>query len=79
MSSTTRGFSAVFSEADDIAIDGKHGNVPQLPLFSFKDIEIATADFANNNKLGEGGFGSVYKVILYINHNVTHSCLLRST
>ncbi|KAK1364904.1 Receptor-like serine/threonine-protein kinase [Heracleum sosnowskyi] len=61
MSSTVRGFSAVFSEADDIAIDGKHGSVPQLPLFSFNDIEIATNDFANKNKLGEGGFGLVYK------------------
>ncbi|KAK1364144.1 hypothetical protein POM88_039705 [Heracleum sosnowskyi] len=61
MSSTVRGFSAVFSEVDDIAIDGKHGSVPQLPLFSFNDIEIATNDFANKNKLGEGGFRSVYK------------------
>lgn len=64
MSSTARGFSAVFSEADDIGIDGKNGSVSQLPLFSFNDIEIATKDFANKNKLGEGGFGSVYKVIV---------------
>ncbi|XP_063937519.1 G-type lectin S-receptor-like serine/threonine-protein kinase B120 [Daucus carota subsp. sativus] len=61
MSSTVRGLSAVFSEADDIAFDGEHGNVPQLPVFSFNDIEIATKDFANMNKLGEGGFGLVYK------------------
>lgn len=63
MSSTVRGLSAVFSEADDIAFDGEHGNVPQLPVFSFNDIEIATKDFANMNKLGEGGFGLVYKVL----------------
>ncbi|XAR69366.1 Non-specific serine/threonine protein kinase [Bertholletia excelsa] len=32
-----------------------------LPLFSFSSIEAATDYFANSNKLGEGGFGLVYK------------------
>lgn len=34
----------------------------QLPLFSFTTIETATGCFAASNKLGQGGFGSVYKV-----------------
>jgi len=36
---------------------------PNLPFFSFKTIITATRDFSHQNKLGQGGFGSVYKVI----------------
>ncbi|XP_072955815.1 receptor-like serine/threonine-protein kinase SD1-8 [Typha angustifolia] len=32
-----------------------------LPLFDFSIIEAATNDFSVDNKLGEGGFGPVYK------------------
>ncbi|KAK1391221.1 G-type lectin S-receptor-like serine/threonine-protein kinase [Heracleum sosnowskyi] len=35
-----------------------------LPLFDFRTIANATNNFSNNNKLGEGGFGPVYKGIL---------------
>ena len=34
----------------------------ELPIFDLITISNATDNFANNNKLGEGGFGSVYKV-----------------
>ncbi|KAL3736241.1 hypothetical protein ACJRO7_025231 [Eucalyptus globulus] len=33
-----------------------------LPLFSFSSVTAATENFANLNKLGEGGFGPVYKL-----------------
>nr|POE45868.1 g-type lectin s-receptor-like serine/threonine-protein kinase [Quercus suber] len=33
----------------------------ELPIFDLITISNATDNFANNNKLGEGGFGSVYK------------------
>ncbi|KAH7840769.1 hypothetical protein Vadar_021351 [Vaccinium darrowii] len=36
----------------------------QTGLFTFKQIKAATNDFDINNKIGEGGFGSVYKGIL---------------
>lgn len=36
----------------------------ELPLFDFIAIAKATNSFSINNKLGEGGFGSVYKVKL---------------
>ncbi|CAL5390586.1 unnamed protein product [Camellia sinensis] len=34
----------------------------ELPLFHFSTITKATENFAINNKLGESGFGSVYKI-----------------
>ncbi|XP_076887182.1 G-type lectin S-receptor-like serine/threonine-protein kinase At4g27290 isoform X2 [Bidens hawaiensis] len=36
----------------------------ELPLFSFSTIANATANFSVDNKLGEGGFGSVHKGML---------------
>lgn len=30
--------------------------------YKYKDLSIATKNFSNQNKLGEGGFGDVYKV-----------------
>lgn len=33
-----------------------------LPLFDFTTLVIATKNFSNANKLGQGGFGCVYKV-----------------
>ncbi|KAL5772595.1 hypothetical protein ACOSQ2_012519 [Xanthoceras sorbifolium] len=35
-----------------------------LPLFEFEKLATATNNFHSNNKLGEGGFGPVYKGIL---------------
>ncbi|KAJ7946882.1 Receptor protein kinase [Quillaja saponaria] len=34
---------------------------PELPLFDFGTIALATNNFSEENKLGEGGFGSVYR------------------
>ncbi|XP_054777225.1 LOW QUALITY PROTEIN: G-type lectin S-receptor-like serine/threonine-protein kinase At1g11410 [Prosopis cineraria] len=34
---------------------------PSLPFFSIKTIMTATNNFSNENQLGQGGFGSVYK------------------
>ncbi|KAH7860200.1 hypothetical protein Vadar_010547 [Vaccinium darrowii] len=36
----------------------------QTGLFTFRQIKAATNDFDINNKIGEGGFGSVYKGVL---------------
>lgn len=35
-----------------------------LPMFNFEELMIATSDFDLTNKLGQGGFGTVYRVIL---------------
>ncbi|PON40428.1 Mitogen-activated protein kinase kinase kinase [Parasponia andersonii] len=34
---------------------------PQLNNFSYAELRAATEDFSSSNKLGEGGFGNVYK------------------
>ena len=47
----------------DQNIDGQNEDL-ELPLFSLATIAIATNKFSSNNKLGEGGFGLVYKVTL---------------
>ncbi|XP_038695414.1 uncharacterized protein LOC119992693 [Tripterygium wilfordii] len=38
--------------------------VPDLMIYSYDDIKAATDDFSIENKLGEGGYGPVYKGIL---------------
>ena len=41
----------------------KKKEVDQFPLFSFSSVSTATNKFSDTNKLGEGGFGPVYKVL----------------
>jgi hypothetical protein len=36
--------------------------IEDLPLFEFKNISTATNNFDSANKIGQGGFGLVYKV-----------------
>lgn len=40
--------------------NGRKGS--DMTVFSFASIVTATNDFSNENKLGRGGFGPVYKV-----------------
>lgn len=37
-----------------------------LPLFKLITVADATNNFSDDNKLGEGGFGPVYKVIILL-------------
>ncbi|XP_049402486.1 cold-responsive protein kinase 1 [Solanum stenotomum] len=41
--------------------DDELSGVKNVTLFSHKQLRIATDDFSTLNKIGEGGFGSVYK------------------
>lgn len=43
--------------------DEDANNDIELPKYDFDTIAIATDNFSSKNKLGEGGFGPVYKVI----------------
>ena len=35
-----------------------------LPFFDLSTISAATKNFSDSNRLGEGGFGPVYKVVV---------------
>ncbi|KAK1403979.1 Receptor-like serine/threonine-protein kinase [Heracleum sosnowskyi] len=50
--------------SDGVATNRIGKNEFDLPLFTFVQIAKATNDFSFNNKLGEGGFGPVYKGML---------------
>jgi hypothetical protein len=39
-----------------------NGNVPNLQVFNLAEIEAVTDRLSIENKLGEGGYGPVYKV-----------------
>lgn len=51
-------------ECSEIIDHGNGGNKEEmdLPLFDLCTITSATNNFSFTNKLGEGGFGPVYKV-----------------
>jgi serine/threonine protein kinase len=51
-----------FGDANEISNDGKKGH--DLKVFRFASIVAATYNFSTENKLGQGGFGPVYKVRL---------------
>ena len=45
-------------------LDGTRRN-SNLPLFDLRTIIVATENFSILNKLGQGGFGPVYKVVSF--------------
>ena len=50
---------------DKVKKQNKDGQAShELQIFSFESISVATSNFSSENKLGEGGFGLVYKVSL---------------
>ncbi|CBI36147.3 unnamed protein product, partial [Vitis vinifera] len=51
-----------YGNANKLEKNGKSSN--ELQLFSFQSIATATNNFSTENKLGEGGFGPVYKGVL---------------
>jgi hypothetical protein len=51
--------------------NGGGKNDMELLIFDLAAIANATNNFSNNNKLGEGGFGPVYKV----NNNITRRAI----
>ncbi|KAE8723050.1 B120-like protein [Hibiscus syriacus] len=59
--SKTKDFSADVSGPTDILIDGNQVNGPELTIVNFSSVEAATKNFCEANRLGQGGFGTVYK------------------
>jgi len=44
----------------------------ELPLFDLETVSAATDKFSFKNKIGQGGFGPVYKVICHERRHVKH-------
>ncbi|KAG2685167.1 hypothetical protein I3843_10G107900 [Carya illinoinensis] len=51
----------------------------ELPLFDFSTLAMATNNFSDENKLGQGGFGSVYKGRLVEDHEIAVKRLSKSS
>lgn len=60
--SKSREFSAELSGPYELSIEGGQLSGPDLPMFNFNCIAVATDNFSEENKLGQGGFGPVYRV-----------------
>ncbi|XP_059666629.1 cold-responsive protein kinase 1-like [Cornus florida] len=45
-------------------LDEELSGIHNVKLYTYKELRIATDDFSPTNKIGEGGFGSVYKGML---------------
>lgn len=43
--------------------------IRNVELFTYKELRHATDDFSDSNKIGEGGFGPVYKVLFFYDHS----------
>ncbi|XP_028791137.1 G-type lectin S-receptor-like serine/threonine-protein kinase RKS1 isoform X2 [Neltuma alba] len=52
---------------------------PSLPCFSIKTIMVATNKLSNENRLGRGGFGSVYKGLLFNGQEIAVKRLSQSS
>ncbi|XP_022716019.1 G-type lectin S-receptor-like serine/threonine-protein kinase B120 [Durio zibethinus] len=59
--SKSKEFSADLSGPSGILMDGNQVNGPELPIFNFSCVAAATNNFCEGNRIGQGGFGAVYK------------------
>ncbi|TVU38489.1 hypothetical protein EJB05_11861, partial [Eragrostis curvula] len=59
--------------------EGENGKKCELPVFAFETLAAATGDFSSANKLGEGGFGHVYKGTLPGGEEIAVKRLSRSS
>ncbi|GAU36631.1 hypothetical protein TSUD_387830 [Trifolium subterraneum] len=49
------------NQSANLIRDAKQIKIEDLPFIQFKNISTATNNFSSANKIGQGGFGSVYK------------------
>uniref|UniRef100_A0A5B7BSN3 Putative Serine/threonine-protein kinase PBS1 n=1 Tax=Davidia involucrata TaxID=16924 RepID=A0A5B7BSN3_DAVIN len=66
-----------YGDEDKLKNGEKKGH--QLQLYSFPQIVVATDNFSSSNKIGQGGFGPVFKGILPDGQHVAVKRLSRSS
>jgi hypothetical protein len=52
-------------DSDSNDLEGNFSSGDDLKVFSYSSIIVATNGFSSENKLGQGGFGPVFKVTLF--------------
>ena len=57
---------------EELVWDGKNS---EFSVFDFEQVLVATDHFSEENKLGQGGFGAVYKVSKMEHMNGSYSSL----
>lgn len=62
----TKHFVSTVTSRDTLQEYIKEHDPSELFIYNFDCILIATNNFSITNKLGEGGFGPVYKVIIFL-------------
>ncbi|CAI9755133.1 unnamed protein product [Fraxinus pennsylvanica] len=72
-------FSSEFSGPVDLSVEGQPGTGTELALFNFSCVAVATNNFSDENKLGQGGFGHVYKGMLPGNQEIAVKRLSRKS
>lgn len=58
--------------------ESKDSSGAEVPLFQFNAVAVATDNFSEENKLGQGGFGPVYMVLKLSSHSLFSCYLVKS-
>lgn len=53
-----------FHVEENLAVNMNQDKLEELPTMSLEELASATNNFDQSNKLGQGGFGPVYRVML---------------
>ena len=60
------GDEAAFFRAVSLSSEDQRFSSTELPIIDFEELVASTDNFSQENKLGQGGFGHVYKVTTLI-------------
>ncbi|GFP80336.1 g-type lectin s-receptor-like serine/threonine-protein kinase at4g27290 [Phtheirospermum japonicum] len=67
------------NQGNEAELPLNHGKDSDLPFFNLSTILEATDNFAIQNKIGEGGFGPVYKGMLENGQEIAVKCLSKTS
>jgi hypothetical protein len=59
-----------FQGEDNLEDNVNQVKLQELPLFNLQELASATNNFHQSNKLGQGGFGPVYRVMVALSEGI---------